>query len=333
MSDLKGIEITDLLGLSEPLTKLLETVSCGVGKLYEPTHIKRIAKAKAEEIKIISDAVTDNLNLPVNYQNGFVGIDSMDASDLAQRAQNRFLFQQMKKQQNIESVVSDAYLELEGKNGTSREPVDEDWVSSFFDFVANVSNEQMQKIWGKILAGEVIQPGSFSIRTLDILRKLTQREAQLFSSFAPYVLRCYADSTKSDYDYFLLCDETEEKTLSMKYGYSFFNINLLDDAGLFSSNSMIYIGHDVDCGERIMFEGREKVIEITNKNSHSVKVGHSAYLLTENGKELYNAIISMNSDVPPDQYYEDCTFAIMNSELLMTKEERAKIESSIISQG
>ena len=63
MSDLKGIEITDLLGLSEPLAKLLETVSCGIGKLYEPTHIKRIAKAKAEEIKIISDAVTDNAGI------------------------------------------------------------------------------------------------------------------------------------------------------------------------------------------------------------------------------------------------------------------------------
>ena len=48
MSDLKGLEISDIFGLSEPLTKLVETVSCGVGKLYEPTHIRRLAKAKAE---------------------------------------------------------------------------------------------------------------------------------------------------------------------------------------------------------------------------------------------------------------------------------------------
>ena len=46
MSDVKGIEIHDILGLEEPLTKLIECVSNGIGKIYEPTHIKRIAKAK-----------------------------------------------------------------------------------------------------------------------------------------------------------------------------------------------------------------------------------------------------------------------------------------------
>ncbi|AGA66437.1 membrane-fusion protein [Brachyspira pilosicoli P43/6/78] len=41
------MEIKDLAGLSEPLKKLVETISNAIGKLYEPTHIKRIAKAKS----------------------------------------------------------------------------------------------------------------------------------------------------------------------------------------------------------------------------------------------------------------------------------------------
>ena len=120
-----------------PLTKLIETVACGVGKLYEPTHIRRIAKAYSEEIKLISDTVGENIVLPICYQNGAIGINTSDANDLVQRAQNRFLFQQMKKQQNIESVVANAYGELESKATVSDKPVDEDWISSFFDFVAN----------------------------------------------------------------------------------------------------------------------------------------------------------------------------------------------------
>lgn len=45
------MEIKDLAGLSQPLTKLVEVISIGIGKLYEPAHIKRMANAKAYEIK------------------------------------------------------------------------------------------------------------------------------------------------------------------------------------------------------------------------------------------------------------------------------------------
>ena len=33
------MEIKDLVGLSQPLTKLVEVVSQGIGTVYEPTHI------------------------------------------------------------------------------------------------------------------------------------------------------------------------------------------------------------------------------------------------------------------------------------------------------
>ena len=62
MSDVTGLQVSDILGLSEPLTKLIETVSTGMGMLYEPIHLKRRAKAKAEEIKLISDAIIANSN-------------------------------------------------------------------------------------------------------------------------------------------------------------------------------------------------------------------------------------------------------------------------------
>lgn len=62
MPDLKGVEVHDLLGLSEPTTKLIETISSGIGKVYEPWHIKRMAKAKKEELEIISN-VFNNRNI------------------------------------------------------------------------------------------------------------------------------------------------------------------------------------------------------------------------------------------------------------------------------
>lgn len=94
MSDVKGIEISDVLGLSQPLTKLIETVSCGIGKIYDPVHVKRMAKAKAKskEIELISSTVSNNMHLPISYGDGTVSIDTKNANDLVTRAQNRFLF-------------------------------------------------------------------------------------------------------------------------------------------------------------------------------------------------------------------------------------------------
>ena len=54
----------------EPVEKLIETLFNGVGQFYEPIHIRRMAKARAKEISIIGKALTDNLQLPIKYENG-----------------------------------------------------------------------------------------------------------------------------------------------------------------------------------------------------------------------------------------------------------------------
>jgi hypothetical protein len=64
------------------------------------------------------------------------------------------------------------------------EAPDADWVARFFGVVQDVSAEEMQALWGKILAGEIRHPGRLSLRTLDILRNLTTAEAKVFTSIS-----------------------------------------------------------------------------------------------------------------------------------------------------
>lgn len=66
MSDMKVIEVSDILGLSQPLTKLVETIARGVGIVYEPTHKKRMAKATAEEIQIIANECQKKFTISYN---------------------------------------------------------------------------------------------------------------------------------------------------------------------------------------------------------------------------------------------------------------------------
>ncbi len=315
MDDNNKSLFSNILGLENPLTKLIETVTCGIGKWYEPIHIKRMAKAKANEIELISEAVCNHVNLPINYENGALSINIQDADDLVVRAQNRFLFQEMKKQQNIESVVATAYTELENVDAVSKTPVDVDWISEFFNAVANISSEQMQQLWGKLLAGEIKQPGSFSLRTLETLKRLSQKEALIFEEISPFILKCKGDPAGSYFDFFLIRDAG--CSILPKYNIYFNKIMMLSEAGILSLNSQICITLDLAANGSELIEGMKKAIQIKNLSNQPISVSHLAYVLTESGKELLPIVLDGRNDrrEKSNAYLSDCLNELKNGKL------------------
>lgn len=69
------------------------------------------------------------------------------------------------------------------------EKIDDDWLHIWRDNAGRTSNENIQKLWGSILAGEVISPGSYSLRTLEFLKGLSKQEAELIQTLAPFVIK------------------------------------------------------------------------------------------------------------------------------------------------
>ena len=65
----------------------------------------------------------------------------------------------MKEFKNCTEVVRKARQFVE--EGAKPQEVEEDWFAFFFDKVRLVSDEGLQNIWGKVLAGEVSSPGKF----------------------------------------------------------------------------------------------------------------------------------------------------------------------------
>ena len=47
-----------------------------------------------------------------------------------------------------------------------------DWFEHFRSFSGDVADPEMEDIWARILAGEYVRPGTYSIRTLAVLRDL-----------------------------------------------------------------------------------------------------------------------------------------------------------------
>lgn len=177
-----SLEMNDVTGLGRPLAKLLDLIQAACGKLYEPTHIRRISKAQADSYKLIERAKTEAL---ISTGSLIAGADPTlllsipgVAPEIAERARLRLAHQEAMRQENIDQVVAHAANSL--PSVVSDEPVNPDWVTRFFSVAAEVSDVDMQALWGKILAGETARPGKFSVRTLEVLRNLSRSEAEIF---------------------------------------------------------------------------------------------------------------------------------------------------------
>lgn len=51
------MEFHDLVGLKEPGIKLIQALEGAFGKLYQPIHVIRMAKAESQRIEIISNKI------------------------------------------------------------------------------------------------------------------------------------------------------------------------------------------------------------------------------------------------------------------------------------
>lgn len=234
-----------------------------------------------------------------------------NTDDLIQRAHQRHLFQEAMKQQNIDSVVSNAYIELETKEKVSYNPVNSDWICSFFDFIANISDSNMQLLWGKLLAGEIEKPGRFSMRTLDVLRKLSQKEATIFCKVAPYILRGGSKREGVQGDCFLLNGE-----LLDKHGVEFSDIIALGDAQIVSE-SQLSLRIILEKASTECIKGEYGKIVLRNIGAPKAEIIHEAYFLTTAGRELLDVALSANNNLCPSgsSYMEDCKKELLQGDI------------------
>lgn len=232
------MEINDLVGLSKPLKKLIEVVSQGVGALSRPYLIRKTADAKAYEIKVISQAIKDNQQdlKQIGFNEEKLSLMSLDGNtiqkelSLEERTQKRIEYKEQNRQKNIENITQKAAINLEGETDVSEEPVGEDWTTRFFDYAEDISNDEMQELWGRILAGEIKRPKSYSLRTLDIVRNLSETEAQVFMKFASLAINSGGSS--------FILNFKNESLLEEKYQLFFKDRLLLEELGFITANDL-----------------------------------------------------------------------------------------------
>ncbi|WP_419168785.1 DUF2806 domain-containing protein [Halobacteriovorax sp.] len=278
------MDIKNLSGLEKPLTKLIEVVSKGTGILYEPTRIKRKALAEAESLKIKSSAISEVLR---NYEGeGAIALvcennelEFKEVTDFSKRLVASRDYQESLEQRNVESIVANS-IEFIGDFVTDEE-VDADWRKRFFKKAKDISHEEMQKVWGKVLAGEVEKPGSYSMRSLELLSNLTQYEAEIFRRISRYVELING---------YILIPHNNVRSIGFNDEFPYGVLLKLIDCGLLMPQFDLGLNFELLPGYSMPFQFKSCSLMISNKNSQKVSARMSILSLTSSGRELINLV-------------------------------------------
>ena len=163
-------------------------------KAARPSEPKEVVAKEATSTS--ANKVTSNTQQHIQTWFAKAGISpTMTMSDAKGRHQSierRRQIQASHKIGNLQSILTMAMsVSVQEQPADNLDP---DWFFTFIDMAENVYSPAMQELWGKIFAVEVGRPGSFSIRTLETLKALTQKDAKLFTKASSLASRRQTDA-------------------------------------------------------------------------------------------------------------------------------------------
>ncbi len=211
---------------AKAVTKFQEIIQ----KVFSPRWTRKQADADAYADDRKLQTIRENPDMDIVYIEGKINARQKTPEALDYRAKQRMLADSIRQEENLEKVFELAAEEMYISEYISEEAVDEDWIYRIINIVKEISNEEMQFLWAKILAGEVKQPGSFSLRTLNTIRNISQKEAQVFQKILPLLIT-------GDDSWFI----SSNSSIHNKYGITYDDILLLDECGLIVSNGTVSI--------------------------------------------------------------------------------------------
>ena len=316
--------------LVSAISKLADYAASGIGSVAGPmlaswqarreANAKLIAaKGEVEAQRILAEGQAHAMQIIAGAQADARAIlVSPDATvqgqlDFGAAVTQRIQFQEEKRQSNIAAVIEQAAYEL-GDREVQDHEVDHDWTARFFNDIQDVSSEEMQQLWGRILAGEVERPGSASFRTMSILKNLDKGTARLFrrlcSARMTPQIGLWGGGVERGGDEFVLSFDGRATGNSLKeYGLSYVSLNQLNEHGLIvpgydSELQHIVTDTGLDKSPRWIsiahgFQGRSWVLVPNDQRQGDQAIVLRVILLTNAATELARVV-----DVEPMPEYQ-----------------------------
>ncbi len=207
---------------------------------------------------------------------------SVEDQDL-QRATVRLVAEEVRKQINRGAVWAETEAALEATPAQLESPpeqdavdIDADWIATFATHAETATSERLRRLWGKILAGEIRAPGSFSLSTL---RMAAELDKEVALKFQERIQDCFSNK-------YLL----RSKNLA---GQELLDYVLLEEAGLINgASSDRAFSFSPTHGQSVDVAFGNFAIRVELAGNTSIPVA----MLTRAGRELVNILPAANSD-------------------------------------
>lgn len=290
------------------LIKLWESLANnGVGGLLKPWQIRREGRANTEvkcsELVLLAQAerqadairrgdaqLINGMLVPVNSRitHSASGNEKPETPEsIINSALNQSIANTQSEQIKQEISVAKAIIYAEESLINGEEPcineevrgveqqANDDWIHRWKELASKATTEDLQKLWGKVLANETKTPGKYSFRTLEFLKNISHQEAKTIEKLAPFVA-----------NEFII---VEVKDGLKGEGLHFADLLLLTELGLITDVQGFGLSYTIASSRQDLFENiiicNNRLIVASAPTPHmSIKL--TVYLLTGLGKQV-----------------------------------------------
>jgi hypothetical protein len=196
------------------IIRLWETLAeKGIGSLLKPWQIKRegLAHIEVRRVELLALAQTEkdaedihtgrksleDFSPDLKFGPGVLtplpqkkhAQSPIDLQMVVEISARRIIEDSIRREVNVAKAIVHAEEDLrDDAQEPPEQKIDNDWLYRWRDYAGDISADEMQLLWGRLLAGELKSPGSYSLRCLDFLRNLSQSEAQKIERLSRFVL-------------------------------------------------------------------------------------------------------------------------------------------------
>ena len=307
-----------------------------IGDLVADTAIPAIpAPVRRNLLKAFAQLCSAAIDVPVAYLTGKaderraetaarINLINTSAAQIAQQMQTdseyarvavqKFGQRVLREQVNLDMISQRAASEIQDDDNSigqtppeeTDDTISDDWLNTFEAEARQKSTEEMQALFGKILAGEIRKPGTFSMRTVKILGSLDQNVATHFARLSSMCISTHFVDAR-------VCSlgGNAGSNALQEYGLNFATLNLLNEHGLVISDynswweftpcvALPGSGQQALCIP-FSYQGRHWVLIPKSNRELGKKLRIEGVALTRTGRELLK-IVKVE---PVDNYTEN----------------------------
>ena len=246
----------DSNGLSQLGEALVNKVSDAIGGIAKPRQMKKLAEATAKAAIILTTA-------------------DIECDELRRRAAERWMTEETRKQANIESITTKAIPLLE--KTSKPESIENDWLVNFFENCRNISDDDVQSIWARILASQASGQAKFSRKTINLLNDFDKQDCIFFIKLCGFVINLGEGTCP------LITLHTDPYYTD--HGITFDALRHLQDLGLILFEPLVGFLEESD--EPLIVRYYDESIKLNIEPSPKFNAYVGQVLFTNAGKELY----------------------------------------------